>query len=138
MLTRLAHFSIRTRDLEASRRFYVEALGLRAGARPPFAFPGLWLYAGPDETDQGVVHLIGMGSQDDAAMDAYLGARDGMGSGALDHVAFFADDWPAMRVRLRAPDIPYDERRVPVAGFRQVFVQDPCGVVIELNFAAGA
>ena len=40
----LDHFNVVTSDLEASRRFYVRVLGLREGARPPFDFPGAWLY----------------------------------------------------------------------------------------------
>ena len=56
---KLGHYSVRTPDLEASRRFYVDVLGLRVGYRPPLDFPGLWLYQGGDEADFGVVHLIG-------------------------------------------------------------------------------
>ena len=42
----LNHYSICTADLEASRRFYVDALGLGVGPRPEFPFSGRWLYAG--------------------------------------------------------------------------------------------
>jgi catechol 2,3-dioxygenase-like lactoylglutathione lyase family enzyme len=48
-INKLAHFSVRTTDIEASRKFYVEVLGFRVGFRPPFQFPGLWLYQGEDE-----------------------------------------------------------------------------------------
>ena len=37
---KLAHFSVRTGALDASRRFYCNVLGLREGFRPPFDFPG--------------------------------------------------------------------------------------------------
>ncbi len=33
----IGHVNIRCEDLEASRRFYVEVLGLRDGERPPLA-----------------------------------------------------------------------------------------------------
>ena len=46
MALSLNHFSIRTYDLEACRRFYADLLGLVVGPRPDFPFPGLWLYAG--------------------------------------------------------------------------------------------
>ncbi len=72
-IRKLAHYAVRTRDLEASRRFYEEVLQLRAGFRPPFAFPGVWLYAGEDESDLGVVHLIGEGNPE--ALADYLGAQ---------------------------------------------------------------
>lgn len=134
-LSRLAHVSIRARDLAASRRFYQQALGLREGSRPPFPFPGAWLYLGDDEGDLGVVHLIDAGA-DAAAVEAYLGDRSGAG-GAVDHVAFAADDWPAQRARLERLGVAFTERTVPGLGLRQVFVTDPSGVVVELNYAAG-
>ena len=52
-IRKLGHYSIRTTDLQASRTFYTEILGLREGFRPPFNFPGIWLYQGGDEADFG-------------------------------------------------------------------------------------
>ncbi len=135
-LAKLAHYSVRTSNLDASRRFYTEALGLRIGARPPFGFAGLWLYAGADESEHGVVHLIA-DEPADASLQHYLGAREAQrGGGALDHIAFAANDWPAMRERLRAQGIAFTERTAPLLNLHQVFVTDPCGVTIELNFPA--
>ncbi|MBI1196558.1 MAG: glyoxalase [Phenylobacterium sp.] len=135
-LSRLAHVSIRARDLAASRRFYAEVLGLRDGSRPPFPFPGAWLYLGDDEADFGVVHLIGDDGTDEA-LSAYLGDRGGGTGGAVDHVAFLADDWPRLRARLTRLGVDFVERTVPALGLRQVFVTDPSGVVVELNYGAG-
>lgn len=39
------HFTILTADVDATLAFYSEFLGLRSGPRPPFTFPGAWLYA---------------------------------------------------------------------------------------------
>jgi catechol 2,3-dioxygenase-like lactoylglutathione lyase family enzyme len=36
----LNHVTIRPRDLETTRNFYVDIVGLRDGERPPFGFPG--------------------------------------------------------------------------------------------------
>ena len=136
---KLAHYAVRARDLEASRCFYEEVLQLRAGFRPPFAFPGVWLYLGDDESELGAVHLIG-----DAAPEAladYLGHRpdaDQETTGDLDHIAFLADDWPALRARCEAAGAGYTERTVPALGLRQVFLTDPSGVTVELNFPADA
>src|SRR5271169_5977546 len=55
-----AHFSIRTADLDGSQRFYTDVLQLRIGFRPPFNFPGVWLYPEQDESEFGAVHLIGV------------------------------------------------------------------------------
>ena len=55
---RLDHYSIRTLDVDASRRFYTEVMGFQVGFRPPFDFPGLWLYNGPLYPESnGVVHI---------------------------------------------------------------------------------
>jgi catechol 2,3-dioxygenase-like lactoylglutathione lyase family enzyme len=138
-ISKLAHFSVRTPDLQASRRFYADLLGFREGFRPPFAFPGVWLYRGGDEADFGVVHLIGIDERDPGGLNDYLGARDGeglRGSGAVDHLAFLATDLPGMQRRLQKAGLAYRERTVPGLGLHQVFVEDPSGVTIELNFPA--
>jgi catechol 2,3-dioxygenase-like lactoylglutathione lyase family enzyme len=138
-IAQLGHYSVRTADLAASRRFYVEILQLREGYRPPFDFPGHWLYLGEDETTFGVVHLIGVDPSAPENLSRYLGARDPeslAGTGALDHIAFLATDWPAMRARCEAGGIEYVERQVPLLGLRQVFLTDPSGVTIELNYPA--
>jgi catechol 2,3-dioxygenase-like lactoylglutathione lyase family enzyme len=136
----LSHFSIRTHDLAACERFYCEALGLVVGPRPPFSFPGLWLYVG-DTTAyaNAAVHLIGIDDEAPEGLTQYLGDRDQApphGTGAVDHLAFFASDLAATLARLRARGVPCRERTVPSLGLHQVFVNDPNGVVIELNFPA--
>ncbi|HEY2660525.1 MAG TPA: VOC family protein [Caulobacteraceae bacterium] len=138
-VARLAHYSIRTSDLERSRRFYVEVLNLRVGYRPPFDFPGLWLYAGDDEAEFGLVHLIGVDPANPAALNRYLGDRTihGSGSGGLDHIAFLASDWPSLRARCDARSLAYVQRTVPALGLHQVFLVDPSGLTIELNYPAG-
>ena len=121
-LQRLDHFLVIAADLEATRDFYTDVLGLTVGPRPPFAFPGYWLYAG----EHAVVHLADRRRQSDTAG----------GSGALDHVAFSATGIAAMLERLRAHGIEPRRRTVPGQGLHQLFVRDPNGVSIELNFAA--
>jgi catechol 2,3-dioxygenase-like lactoylglutathione lyase family enzyme len=136
-IRQIAHFAVRTRDLGASRRFYEDVLQLRAGFRPPFAFPGAWLYAGDDEASLAVVHLVS--DEGSAAVGDYLGARPSgasFGTSALDHVAFLADDWPALQARCDAVGATYVERTVPGVGLLQVFLSDPSGVTLELNFAS--
>ena len=127
---KLAHYAVRTRDLKASQRFYAEVLGLRAGSRPPFRFPGAWLYATGDESHFGVVHLVGGGADD------FLGA--GRPQDGLDHIAFAAEDWTSQRARLETMGIPFEQRTVPRLGLHQVFLADPSGIVIELNYPVAA
>lgn len=138
-ITRLAHFSVRTTTLDASRKFYTDVLGFKEGFRPPFKFPGAWLYRGGDEADYGVVHLIGIDRHDPQGLVDYLGekAEEGLhGSAAVDHLAFLATDLIGMHERLRAASLAFRERTVPSLGLHQVFVEDPSGVTIELNFPA--
>ena len=140
MALTLNHFSIRTTDLDASRRFYADVLGLSVGPRPDFPFPGLWMYRG-DHADvaNAVVHLIGIDRSDPDGLKKYLGDRDEAalaGSGAVDHIAFFADGLAATIDHLKQQRVAYRERTVPSIGLHQLFLEDPCGVVIELNFPA--
>lgn len=131
----LAHYSIRTTKLAETRDFYVDILGLSDGARPPFDFPGHWLYMG----ERDVVHLVGIDPDDKAGLVAYLGDRDLSalhGTGAIDHVAFFATDLPALMGRVTARGLTVRERSVPSLKLYQVFLEDPNGVTIELNFPA--
>src|SRR4051812_22964016 len=69
----LNHFSIRTLDIDATRDFYERVLGLTVGPRPPFPFPGLWLYRGDHaEYANAVVHIIGMDRNDPEGLRKYL------------------------------------------------------------------
>jgi len=114
----LDHYSIRTTELEATSRFYVEVLGFAEGERPPFSFPGVWLYC----ADKPVVHLIG------------IAQGQVQGSGAVDHLAFEAAGIDAVRARLVEMKLPFEERQVPVLERHQIFVDDPNGITLELNF----
>ena len=55
-LERLDHVNVRTANLAAMVAWYERVLGMRSGARPPFPFPGAWLYIG----DHACVHLVGV------------------------------------------------------------------------------
>lgn len=136
----LNHFSIRTTDLAATREFYEGVLGLTVGPRPNFPFPGLWMYRGDHaDTSNAVVHVIGIDPDDPEGLKNYLGDRDPAsltGSGAVDHVAFFCTGLARMLAGLRQRGIELRERTVPNLGLHQVFLDDPNGVVIELNYPA--
>ena len=118
-LRNLDHINVYCADLDRSRTFYADVLGLRDGARPAFGVPGAWLYLG----DRPVVHLVG-GRAGEAPLT----------TGPFDHIAFEADDFQTMRARLKSLDLDFQENDVPDFKIQQLFVRDPDGVKIELNF----
>ena len=125
-LTQLNHVTVRTDDLEATRDFYHDVLGLAPGPRPPLAFPGYWLYCG----EQAVVHLV--------PRSGAIGAGASDDTGNFDHVAFLGSDFDGMRDHLKQLGIAFRQQDVPGARIRQLFIQDPNRVMIELNFPAPA
>src|SRR5690242_19191109 len=54
MIQGMNHFTILTDNLDATRSFYCDILGLREGYRPSLGMPGLWLYA----SDQAILHVV--------------------------------------------------------------------------------
>jgi catechol 2,3-dioxygenase-like lactoylglutathione lyase family enzyme len=131
-LTRLDHFSVRTADVEGTKAFYETVLGLRNGERPQFPFPGAWLYQG----DRAVVHIIGIDPKDPSGLQEYLGDRggNGQGTGSFDHIAFVATDFEGMRKHFTELGVPFRHRSVPGLALEQLFVTDPNGITVEINF----
>lgn len=121
-LQRFDHVNIATPAVDATAEWYVQALGLRIGPRPAVGVHGHWLYLG----DTPVIHLM---TTDDPRHDA-----DGtpVTTGPIDHVAFIAGDVEAMRSRLDALGIAHRYNRI--GDFQQLFLTDPNGIVVELNF----
>ncbi len=138
---RLDHYSIRTLDLASSERFYTQVMGFQTGPRPPFPFPGIWLYNGPQTPgSNGVVHIIGIDVNDAQGLIDYLGDIDldklKDGTGTVDHIAFLATGRNDMVARCTQHGINIRERTIPALGLHQVFMEDPSGVTIELNYPA--
>lgn len=129
------HVNIHCEDLEASRRFYVDVLGLRDGERPPLAHTGAWLY-GSDGGDA-IIHLrdrnedVGEGPP---RQELPKGDVDRRVTGSFDHVGLNATDITAMRQRLEELGIPFKEAAFPDYELRQLYLRDPDDVKIELNF----
>lgn len=113
-------------------------MGFTRGYRPPFEFPGAWLYMGGDEADFGTVHVIGIDPNNLEALKRYLGDKNSpsSGTGTLDHIAFLVTGLPDFHTTLRNEGIAWRDRTVPSLGLHQVFIEDPSGVTIELNFPA--
>lgn len=121
----LDHVTLVVKDLNRSRSFYVDGLGMREVPRPAFSFPGSWFQAGST-----LIHLIG-------------GHPGGSPSGnplaeefrttRSNHFAFLVDDVEAAYAR--AQELGMKIVSPPKArpdGFVQVFLNDPDGFVVEL------
>jgi catechol 2,3-dioxygenase-like lactoylglutathione lyase family enzyme len=118
-IRRIDHINIGTHQLEETRSFFCDVLGLTVGWRPDFSFGGAWLYAG----DAAVVHLVDLDDPKRPSDEA-----------ALDHFAFAIDDFDDAKRRLDAAGVRYRATAVHNTPIRQIFLRDPNGVNIELNY----
>ncbi|SRR6266702_357222 len=126
----LEHVTIRCAQLARTRDFYVELIGLAEGARPDFPFRGHWLYLGGVP----VVHLVEASDSAGAWGREIVIPKAEEGTGSFDHVAFKGDDFEGMRTLLQKADLTFRERIVPGGRLKQLFVPDPEGVLVEINF----
>lgn len=133
-IEKMDHYAIRTDNLEPTRDFYRDVIGFTEGPRPDFGFPGHWLYL----NDVPVIHLIYYDhNADGSKFDGIMGRRDKYaedGTGSIDHVAFRATDFEGMRERFKSLNVKTKENYIPDFDLNQIFIDDPNGVTVELNF----
>ncbi len=124
-LVDINHVAIRTLDLDKTNRFYTEVLGMTLAERPPFDFPGSWLAIG-----QTMIHVLaGKAAYDSEGRFRPLG-------GCVDHISISAEGFDGYARRFGEHGLDWREFKVPGADIVQIFVRDPNGVLIELNFTA--
>ena len=112
------HVNIRTTDVAASSRFYVDVLDFefREGQLVMGRQPN-WLY---DRSGRPIIHLRIMEAESDS-------------TGPIDHVALDCQGLSSVIERLKARNIEFNVASVQ-SGVTLVFVKDPHGVMLELNF----
>jgi catechol 2,3-dioxygenase-like lactoylglutathione lyase family enzyme len=130
-LTGIQHLLVLTDDIEATRNFYRDVLGMREGERPPLEFPGYWLYLG----EVACIHVADRVAYAAHASTLGLEVAAGARGGPIDHVAFAADDYEEISARLKDAGVEAVENEVPAAGLRQLFLHDPNGVRVEINLS---
>ena len=113
------HVTLRTSDLEGTRRFLENLLGLEVGYRSNFGFPGYWLY----RSGRPIVHLIRGGGRG-VARDAEM----------IDHVGFKVEGYEAFREKLDRQVIPHSTMDLPELGEGRLFIRAPAGILVELVF----
>ncbi|AQV98254.1 hypothetical protein BJN34_30760 [Cupriavidus necator] len=120
------HVNVTVAGQAASVRILFEHLmGLAPGARPPFPFPGTWLY----QDDRAIVHTVDR----ESALEAVPGTV------RFGHIAFRTDEAAAtLKERVRASGLPFRIAHVPGTGALQIFIQLSEDFVVELTAAEDA
>jgi glyoxylase I family protein len=106
----LNHVSLRIRDLDRSRKFYEELVGLAPAPRPDLGFPGVWYQVGSSQ-----LHLL--------AGETHMEPIDPTGP----HFAVEVPDVEAVRRELDVRGVPY-----LAFGATQLWIRDPDGNVVEV------
>ncbi len=102
------------------RDFYCDVVGLTEGFRPAFERFGFWLYIG----DKDVVHLITPKEGDGRSPQ----------KSSFDHIAFKTGDYQGVLKKLNTLNISFEEKPIPGMAAHQIFLKDPAGNRVELNF----
>lgn len=121
MLLSLDHVTVLSADFERTEHFYCGLLGMRVGPRPAIPLPGRWFYVG----ETAVVHVL-----------PRQPAPPGATPPVIDHFALAASDRPGFERRLTAAGQPFESRRLADSDTWQIFLTDPDGARVELNFPA--
>ena len=130
-VTELNHYFVRAQNLERTRDFYVKVLGFEVMPRPDFPFKGYWLGVGGKIQ----VHMGQAGIENEELY--YLGttkASANDNAGVVDHIAFLATDPEAFLQRFKQMGVSVRPRNLPESQLYQLFIKDPDGITIELNF----
>jgi catechol 2,3-dioxygenase-like lactoylglutathione lyase family enzyme len=129
-LAHIEHFLVLTDDLDGTRNFYCNGLGMRVGARPPMAFPGYWLYV----RDVPCIHVAEWETYRAYSTAAGIGmSTRAPGTGPVDHIAFNGTDCEGIKSALAAHGVRFAVNDIPSIGLTQLFLHDPNGVKIEIN-----
>jgi len=115
-ISQLNHVALHVADVERSRRFYIDVLGLEPLPRPAFDFPGAWLRLGADQE----LHLIGGRTREVHSHNrgTHFALRVPSIASAEDHLKRFGQPYTGPK---RRPD-----------GAWQIFLVDPDGHCVEL------
>lgn len=124
----LDHVNIITPDLEGSARFYAELFDLepRDGPPPLTHDKARWMY---DAAGRAVLHLNSLDCPRTYDREVNPGP-----TGSLHHVALRCQGYEELRARLVRRGLEHQLNDVIAIGLKQVFVLDPNGVLLELNF----
>jgi len=125
----LDHVNIRTRRMAETIAFYRDVLGMVVKP-PPMTddiLKGAFVY---DPAGHAIFHLV--------ATDKFVEGPEPVSGaaqrGLVDHVALQCSDLEPFMANIRERNIEHKEVDVPQLKLHLVFLRDPNGVMIELNF----
>jgi catechol 2,3-dioxygenase-like lactoylglutathione lyase family enzyme len=144
MIKSLDHVNIVTKNFPETIRFYTEVLGMKNAGLPGGMVSKRNAFI-CDDNDNAVLHVQGVDPEDPQAtfdsirqrlgnLRTAIGLEDLDGSASIEHVAFACHDYNAVRDRLGRHGLEMRFNDVPQMGLRQIFVNDPNGITLELNF----
>jgi catechol 2,3-dioxygenase-like lactoylglutathione lyase family enzyme len=143
---RLDHYNVLTPRLTETVAFYCDVLEMKAGPTPSGdSRRAAWVY---DAEGAPILHLQAVDPQDPQKklgeirkrLGDMFGAQDLLslsGSGTVEHVALQCEDYDRVLGRCRERGIEVKTNEVPSRNFRQLFIKDPNGIILELNFRGG-
>jgi catechol 2,3-dioxygenase-like lactoylglutathione lyase family enzyme len=128
------HVNVRTPDFGRTVEFLRDALGMTVTPVPENESneKAVWAY---DHTGVPLLHLAS--AEVAYSPDEVLPVEPPRGSGAVHHIALTCADFEGMRARLTGLSVSFRENHIAKTGVRQLFVKDPTGILLELNFRGG-
>lgn len=118
MMPKLDHINIHVTDGPRMVRFLEAVLGAEEGFRPPFEFPGHWVYVGGEPA----IHLTVVKRDHDYP------------EGLINHIAFGVYDFEETRARIEKSGYSYRLTGIPETGIGQFFVEGPEGLLVEVQY----
>lgn len=126
----LDHVNIITGDLDGTAQFYAEVFGLDRRDAPPPLTPqnAQWMF---DREGRAIFHINSLDCPRTYERDVEEGP-----TGSIHHVALRCQGFDAMLARLEERGLDCQTNHIEAINLRQIFTQDPNGVLLELNFFA--
>ena len=116
------HVSLSAKDPEKMKDFLIKLLNVTSGERPTMSFPGYFLYAG----DLAVIHLFKQ-ADDDTSIEQKAAPN------IVHHICFFSNNYQEVITNISNLNAPYTMKTRPETGNKQIFVQGPENLLIEIQ-----
>ena len=124
------HYTVRSKDIDASWKFYENVLGLQVRKRDvpvPAFIVSIW-------PDRQVVHVFQASEEMEGIFAKYPSSSElqGWNTGRIHHVEFWATGLADFKQRWQSQGVPFTERMLPDK--YQCGLVDPDGITVNLNF----